>query len=84
MSGLNEVIQKLEAQKAAIDRALEALRATGTPAAPMGVRKRGRPAKGAPRLTPEGRQRLRDAMKRRWAQKRTAAQARKRRDRRKN
>jgi hypothetical protein len=76
VNGLNEVIQKLEAQKAAIDRALEALRETDTSAA-TGAAKRGRPAKRARRLTPEGRQRLRDAMKRRWAQKRTAAQARK-------
>ena len=82
MSGLNEIIQELEAQRAAIDKALQALRETGTTA--VGVRKRGRPAKRAPRLTPEGRQRLRDAMKRRWAQKRTAAQARKRPGSRKN
>jgi hypothetical protein len=80
MSGLSEVIQKLEAQKAAIDRALEALRETDASPA-TGARRRGRPDKRAPRLTPEGRQRLRDAMKRRWAQKRTAAQARKRRGR---
>jgi type II secretory pathway component PulM len=83
MDGLQNIIRRLEAQKAAIDRALTALRevsgiggepatapAAATKALPKTKRKRG--------MTPEGRKRLAESMKRRWAVKRTAAQATKR------
>jgi hypothetical protein len=80
--GLNDIIARLEEQKSAIERALSALRqieGSGVqsreekPLAPRKVwakRKRG--------ITPEGRKRLAEAMKRRWAVKRTAVQAKKR------
>lgn len=76
-NGLSEVIEKLEQQRAAIERALLALRevgGTGTgsaaPAARAGATKR----KGG--MTPEGRRRLSEALKKRWAAKRAASQAR--------
>jgi hypothetical protein len=80
--GWNDVIARLEEQKTAIERALSALReieGSGVqsrkekPPAPRKVRtkrKRG--------ITPEGRKRLAEAMKQRWAVKRTAVQAKKR------
>ncbi len=80
--GLNDIIARLEEQKSAIERALSALRQIeGTsvqsgkeiPPAPRKVR-----AKRTHGITPEGRERLADAMKRRWAVKRTAVQAKKR------
>ena len=78
MNGIDNIIAQLEQQKAAVERALETLRdfdQTGsiTPAKATGkaaaVRKGG--------MTPEGRRRLALAMKRRWAAKRTGAQAKK-------
>ena len=78
MNAIANIIDQLETQKAAIDRALEALQyfaATGNviPAKStsntLGARKGG--------MTPEGRRRLALAMKRRWAAKRTGAQAKK-------
>jgi len=78
---LNEIaniISRLENQKAAIDRALEALQdfaATGSITPPQSGRKRTPARKGG--MTPEGRRRLALAMKRRWAAKRTGVQAKK-------
>ena len=79
---MNDVIAKLEEQKSAIERALSALkeiegsrnesREEERPA-PRKVR-----AKRKRGITPEGRKRLAEAMKRRWAVKRTAVQAKKR------
>lgn len=75
--GLKEIIDSLERQKSAIDNALEALRGIevngGVPAQPAtrAVAKR----KGG--MTPEGRRRLAEAMKRRWAAKRAASQVKK-------
>ena len=80
--GLNGIIARLEEQKSAIERALSALREIEgsevqsreeKPLAPRKVRtkrKRG--------VTPEGRKRLAEAMKRRWAVKRIAVLAKKR------
>jgi hypothetical protein len=80
--GLNDIIARLEEQKSAIERALSALgqiegsgvqsREEKSPA-PRKVR-----TKRKRRITPEGRKRLAEAMKRRWAVKRTAVQAKKR------
>ena len=76
---LNEIaniISRLEDQKAAIDRALQALQdfaATGSITPPQSGRKRTPGRKGG--MTPEGRRRLALAMKKRWAAKRTGAQA---------
>lgn len=81
-SGLEDIISRLEQQRSAIESALTALRdlggssaanvapAASAPAARSRARRKGR-------MTPEGRKRLADAMKKRWAVKRTAAQAKK-------
>ena len=77
-NGLKEVIKGLEKQKTAIERALAALRevdgtvAESVPVAAAPAR-RGRPKrKGG--MTPEGRRRLSEALKKRWAVKRAASQ----------
>jgi len=75
-----DVIAQLERQRSAIERALSALRdinegSDGKPHPDSTSRKRGRPAKSTGGITAEGRQRLAEAMRRRWAIKRTAAQA---------
>jgi hypothetical protein len=74
-NGLNEVIEKLEQQRTAIDRALAALREVGgvsVSAAAAPVVRRGR-AKRKGGMTPEGRKRLSEALKKRWAVKRAAS-----------
>lgn len=65
--GLSDVIWQLEQRKAAIERALEALRSLegGAPA------QESSPRKG--RMSPEGKQRLIAALKRRWAARKRAA-----------
>jgi hypothetical protein len=78
MNEIANIIAQLETHKAAIERALETLQDfadTGsiTPAKSAG--KTGRARKGG--MTSEGRRRLALAMKRRWAAKRTGAQAKK-------
>ena len=78
MNEIANIISRLENQKAAIDRALEALQdfaATGSITPPQSGRKRTPARKGG--MTPEGRRRLALAMKRRWAAKRTGVQAKK-------
>ncbi len=86
---MKEIIAKLEQQRDAIERALTALRGIeapreGKPAsapapalAPVAAAPVTKTARRKGRLTPEGRRRLAEAMKRRWAVKRTAAQAKK-------
>lgn len=80
--GFSGVVEELERRKRAIESALEALRgATGdaeSPVLPPAAEPAARPGKRKVRLTPEGRRRLAEAMKRRWAVKRSAAQGRKR------
>jgi hypothetical protein len=79
-NSLNEVIRKLEQQRAGIERALAALREIeGTPATPpsanegaSGGTRRGRRKS---RMTPEGRRRLSEALKARWAAKRAGTTA---------
>jgi hypothetical protein len=77
-NGLKEVIKGLEKQKTAIERALAALKEVdGTtvesaPAAAVPVR-RGR-AKRKGGMTAEGRRRLSEALRKRWAVKRAASQ----------
>ena len=82
--GLSQIIAGLERQKASIERALEALREVGEGAsAPRRGRPRGSGAAPAAkksrrgRISPEGRRRLAEAMRRRWAVKRAASTARK-------
>jgi hypothetical protein len=78
MNEIANIIAQLETQKAAIDRALEALQdffQTGSITPGKSSRKAAPARKGG--MTPEGRRRLALAMKRRWAAKRTGAQAKK-------
>jgi hypothetical protein len=65
--GLSHVIWQLEQRKAAIGRALEALRSLegGAPAQESSPRRGG--------MSPEGKQRLIAALKRRWAARKRAA-----------
>jgi hypothetical protein len=78
MNEIANIINQLERQKAAIEQALEALRdvgETGSITPEKSVGKAAPARKGG--MTPEGRRRLALAMKRRWAAKRTGAQAKK-------
>lgn len=84
VAGIAGIVEQLEQQKAAIETALAALREVGgVGAAESGgsatAKKRGRPAKRKGGVTTEGRERLRQAMKRRWAVKRAASATKKRR-----
>ncbi len=81
-NGLTDVIRGLEKQKTAIERALAALRdvdGTTVESSPLAVAavpaRRGR-AKRKGGMTPEGRRRLSEALKKRWAVKRAASQVR--------
>ena len=78
MDGLKTIIEQLEQQRKAIERALLALRevegVVGRASEPIKTNRPERKARKR-RITPEGRRRLAEAMKRRWAVKRTAAQA---------
>jgi len=68
---LNDVIKKLEQQRVAIERALSALREIEGPGSDSAASApRGRRAKRKGGMTPEGRRRLSEAMKARWAAKR--------------
>jgi|SRR5665213_1022749 len=89
--GFREIIAGLERQRAAIEKALAALReldgytAAPAPARPVAAAERTAPARKksaapAPRrgqISAEGRKRLADAMKLRWAVKRSGATAKK-------
>ena len=78
MNAIDNIITQLETQKAAIERALETLQdfaETGGITPAQSASKRGPARKGS--MSPEGRRRLALAMKRRWAAKRTGAQAKK-------
>jgi hypothetical protein len=76
--GLNRIIAQLEQQKAAIEHALAALHdvagipGTASPASAPSPSQQ-KPARRKVRFTPEGRRRLAEAMKRRWAVKRAAS-----------
>ncbi len=79
--GLKEIIDSLERQRTAIENALSALRGIEEVGqhqntSSTSTRRRG-PAKRKGGMTPEGRRRLAEAMKRRWAAKRAASQVRK-------
>src|SRR5690348_11935342 len=78
MNEIANIISRLETQKAAVDQALEALRdfaETGSITPGKSTSNSAPARKGG--MTPEGRRRLALAMKRRWAAKRTGAQAKK-------
>jgi hypothetical protein len=75
---LQDVIARLEAQHAAIERALSALREVDGIAAPPAAPAAAAPgppakAKRKGRLSPEGRARLVAALKKRWAAKKAQA-----------
>ena len=78
MNDINRIISELERQRVAIERAISALRDVSTPAAPAqapaSAKKTAAPAKKKRQLSPEGRQRIIDATKRRWAAKRAEGQ----------
>jgi hypothetical protein len=80
-NSLSEVIKKLEQQQIGIERALAALRGIEGPdfetPAPTAVRSVGRPRKAKRKggMTPEGRKRLSEALKARWAAKKAAPPA---------
>ena len=79
MTELDSIVANLERQREAIDRALEALRevsgTTDAGARPAATKKRAAKKRGG--LTEEGRRRLSENMRKRWAVKRTGSQARK-------
>jgi hypothetical protein len=74
VNDITSIIRQLEAQKAAIERALSALRdvssTTDSGGAPRSSSTTKQPRKR--RLSPEGRARIADAARRRWAEKREA------------
>ena len=80
MAQINEIIVSLEQQLQAVERALEALRSVSgvTGSGTQAARRRGRPRKTAAapmkkrHLSPEGRRRIIEATKRRWAAVRKA------------
>jgi hypothetical protein len=78
-NSLNEVIKKLEQQRTGIERALAALREIEGPAAAapatVAAPGPGRPRKGRRKggMTPEGRRRLSEALKARWAAKKAGS-----------
>ena len=80
-NSLSEVIKKLEQQRMGIERALAALRDIEGPGfetpAPAAGRPVGRPRKAKRKggMTPEGRKRLSEALKARWAAKKAGASA---------
>jgi hypothetical protein len=78
-NSLNEVIKKLEQQRIGIERALAALREIEGPGsetpAPAAARPVGRPRKAKRKggMTAEGRKRLSEALKARWAARKAGA-----------
>lgn len=89
MADVDNIISDLEQQRDAIERAIEALReiAGGGTDAPVKSNRPGRPrgsgsagvsaapARTKRRLSPEGRNRIVEALKKRWAAKRVAQKA---------
>jgi hypothetical protein len=79
MNELDSIIANLERQREAIDKALEALHEVGTSpvsAKPAATKKRAAKKKRGG-LTEEGRRRLSENMRKRWAAKRTGGPGRK-------
>lgn len=72
---LSEVIRKLEQQRAAIENALSALRELESPGTEAAPARPGRPPRRKGGMTPEGRRRLSEALKARWAAKRSGSAA---------
>jgi hypothetical protein len=73
VNNVENVISQLEEQRSAIDRAISVLREVNdSSAAPTGVHPRVQGKTGKRRLSPEGRRRIIEATKKRWAAKRLA------------
>jgi hypothetical protein len=73
VNDVQNAITQLERQRSAIDRALSALReVTGSPATVPGVHRIAQSKTKKRRLSPEGRRRIIEATKKRWAAKRAA------------
>ena len=70
MTDIGKIIAQLEHERAAIERALTALREIGGGKTPTTNGRKGRRRRG--RLSPEGRRKIAEAARRRWAQKRAA------------
>jgi hypothetical protein len=79
MNELDSIIANLERQRDAIDKALEALHGVSgsAPASSAPATKKRAATKKRGGLTEEGRRRLSENMRKRWAAKRTGSQARK-------
>ncbi len=74
MDEINRIIERLERQRAAIDRAIGALREIASDTSTGPVRSAPVPKKGRKRrLSPEGRARIAEAARKRWAAKRAGA-----------
>ena len=81
MTDLQQIINDLEQQKAAIETALAALRGLSNaapqrrgPGRPPGKRGPGRPSKKRSNISEEGRQRIAEALRKRWAAIKAAAE----------
>jgi hypothetical protein len=80
LTDLQQIINDLERQKTAINNALAALRGLSAdtpqrrgPGRPLGTRGPGRPPKKRSTISEEGRQRIAEAQRERWAAKKAAA-----------
>jgi hypothetical protein len=71
------IVKELKRERDRLNKAIAALEETDSPPAPRrsspAVNVPAKPAKRGDRLTPEGRKRLSEAMKKRWAEKKKAA-----------
>jgi hypothetical protein len=73
VTDIGKIITQLEVQKAAIERAISALRAVGASGRGKGSAAPGvKAGRRRSRLSPEGRRRIAEAARRRWAAKRAA------------
>jgi len=70
VTDIGNIIAQLEQERTAIDRALSALREIGGARASAPIGRKGRRRRG--RLSAEGRQRIAEAARKRWALKRAA------------
>ena len=77
MNNIENVIKQLERQKAAIDKAITALREVGDVTVQQSSATKGTATQASRkrRISSEGRKRIAEAMRRRWATKRAAEKA---------
>jgi Spy/CpxP family protein refolding chaperone len=72
---LSQIIEELKRERARIDEAIDALEQVGGKGTRRGRGGRQSGPKRKRRLTPEGRKRLSDMMKKRWAERKRRARA---------